>query len=313
MLAPTKQNQIFWIGCNHLLISESEEIKFYSMIVYLDSSISSFFYGYSSLIKLYHEIRQQDYPEVEISFLKTKWFEANLAAVLGAIIGLLEYEGKRISISNIYSPKDILQRNGFLERFGYEPIYNRLETIVPYRQFNPKADNDFILYVKRELLAKPDFPRHSELLGKRISENIYELFENARTHGKCKFIHTCGQYFPNYKILCFTIVDMGRTIKTNVNEFLNTNMSGSESIEKKKKNGNTTKTGDNPGGLGLSIIMEFLKKNRGKIQIISSDGFWEYKEGRTRKKEFDNYFPGTIANIVFNLSDNTSYVLRESY
>lgn len=66
-----------------------------------------------------------------------------------------------------------------------------------------------------------------------------------------------------------------------------------------------------PGGLGLDIIFEFIKLNNGKIQIISSDGYWEYRKGNTETSIFTDYFPGTIANIEFNLDDSSIYALKE--
>jgi len=62
--------------------------------------------------------------------------------------------------------------------------------------------------------------------------------------------------------------------------------------------------------LGLSIIFEFIELNKGKIQIVSSDGYWEYRKGETLKKDFNGIFPGTIANIEFNLDDRSSYRLK---
>lgn len=41
-----------------------------------------------------------------------------------------------------------------------------------------------MVYIKRELLSKSDFPKHSVLLGKRITESIFEIFENARISWK---------------------------------------------------------------------------------------------------------------------------------
>ena len=111
-----------------------------------------------------------------------------------------------------------------------------------------------------------------------------------------------------------TIVDMGQSIKTNVNSFRKKfnkdDLSGSQAIEWALVKGNTTKTGNNPGGLGLDVIFEFIKLNKGKIQIVSADGYWEFIRGKTEAKLFDNDFPGTIANIEFNLDDSSYYQLK---
>ncbi len=270
--------------------------------------------GYKFLTQIYHEAKDLPSTQIVFDFTKTRWFEANLSAVLGAIVELLDEEGKRITFQN-FQPKvdDILKRNGFLNTSTENSEWDIFGTTVPYRSFSQKNDSQFIRYIAKEVLKKRDFPKHSERLGKKINESIFELFENARTHGHCKQIHTCGQYYPN-KVpprLDITIVDMGKTIKANVNEYLNENLNGDLCIDWAVQYGNTTKQGVISGGLGLDVIMEFLKLNKGKIQIISADGYWENRRGIISKSIFSKPFPGTIVNIEFNLNDDKIYYLDD--
>jgi hypothetical protein len=284
------------------------------MEVLMLPKIRSDFDGYNSLISLYHYLIEQTANEITLNFKETEWFEANLSAVLGAVCVLVEDQGKKVAVCNINSMLlKVLRRNLFLCEFGHESLLENLGTIITYKKFTPNEDVKFMDYIRDELLSKPDFPKHSKLLDKKINESIFELFENARTHGHCEQIYTCGQYYPNKKTkrLDITIVDMGKTIKANVNEYLKQELSGSETIEWALEYGNTTKIGDVSGGLGLDIIFEFIKLNNGKIQIVSSDGYWEYRRGVIEKNLFKKHFPGTIANIEFNLDDKNSYKLME--
>ena len=59
----------------------------------------------------------------------------------------------------------------------------------------------------------------------------------------------------------------------------------------------------------MAVIFEFIKLNRGKIQVISSDGFYEYKNGSITKRKLGSIFDGTIVNIKFNLNDQNHYSL----
>ncbi|NIW80623.1 MAG: hypothetical protein GWN16_14705, partial [Calditrichae bacterium] len=95
---------------------------------------------------------------------------------------------------------------------------------------------------------KKSFPEMSTLLRKKINESIFEIFNNASIHGKCNEVFSCGQYFPKKDILDFTVVDLGRTIKRNVSDFLNKSIAGVESIQWAVSEGNTTKVGSIPGG-----------------------------------------------------------------
>lgn len=161
-----------------------------------------------------------------------------------------------------------------------------------------------------QLLSKSEFPSISPKLHKEILRNIFEIYENARTHGKCDYIHTCGQFFPRKpnKPLHFTLVDKGINIKENVSNFLNVEIEGYDAIDWAMVKGNTTKM-NTSGGLGLAVIFEFIKLNRGKIQIVSADGYFEYRNDLVTKLKLNSYFNGTIVTIIFNLNDKNYYSL----
>jgi hypothetical protein len=283
------------------------------MKIKIHEIVKSDFDGYQCLIDLIHSIIQNSDDEVILDFAQNTWFDANLFAILGSIRSITEEQKKIFSFVNMrVNLHNLLIRNKFFI-VPEKPVIDVKGTIITFQKFTPYKDLEFMDYILTELLSKPDFPKHSKLLGKKINESIFEIFENARTHGHCKFIHTCGHYYSNdsSKKLNMTIVDMGQTIKYNVIEYLQRNLSGCEAIQWALVDGNTTKTGNTPGGLGLNIIFEFIKLNKGKVQIISSDGYWEYCNGDTLNKLFDNPFQGTIVNIEFNLDDKNSYKLVE--
>lgn len=286
-------------------------------IIEVERSIRTDFAGYISLISLYNKMASSDDPDIELNFKNTTWFEANLASVLGAIIRLIRNRGYSVQFENLSGAiKGILTRNGFLGTTDFYRNDVSIDTIISFQQFTPNQDGAFNEYISRELLSKKDFPNHSALLGKRIGESIFEIFENARTHGKCEYIHTCGQYFPQNMParLDMTIVDVGNTILSNVNNYFATKplkqvFEAHEAIEWAIQKGNTTKI-DRTGGLGLSVLMEFIKLNKGVVQIVSANGYWEYKNGRVLKKKISYTFPGTIVNVEFNFDDNSFYSLR---
>lgn len=285
-------------------------------VFYLNEVLYTNREGYNSLAKLFNQIIQSNDEEISISFARTTWFEANLCAVLGAMIRILE-DDYDFSIQLINIPiaiQAILTRNGFIGNIDHSTVDFSKETVVTFQQFAPNHDTAFDSYLKRELLVKKDFPQHTGLLGKRICTSIFEVFENARTHGKCQWIHTCGQYYPQKHPSRFdiTIVDAGQTIHKNVNDYFQgkTIFSASEAIDWAIQYGNTTKK-DQTGGLGLDLLKEFVKLNKGKIQIVSATGYWEFTEGQTSTSEMDDYFPGTIVTIEFNFDDTSFYMLKE--
>ncbi len=285
------------------------EIKF-------TDDIKTDFDGYSRLLSVLTEALYSPDKEILFDFCKVQFFEANLCAVIATIIEILEQQGKTVSFKNFQNQVEIiLRKNEFLLPYNYRPIVDSYQTCIRYKKFNPNLqvdDSNFEDYIKNELLNKSDFPSHSQLLGKHITLRIFELYENARTHGLCNYIHACGQYFPRKlgKPLNITIVDRGKNFQENVSGYLKQEMDAVAAIEWAMQKGNTTKTGNISGGLGLDLIFQFVQHNKGKIQIISSNGFWEWHRGTTQKQVLPHQFNGTIANLRFNLNDTTHYYLE---
>jgi hypothetical protein len=73
--------------------------------------------------------------------------------------------------------------------------------------------------------------------------------------------------------------------------------------------GHTTK--DQPGGLGLAILKEFITLNNGALQIVSANGMLDYRNGTTSTSVLQSDFPGTIVNMEFNFDDDTFYSLND--
>ncbi len=269
--------------------------------------------GYNHLVNFFEQTKTIENEIITIDFCSTYWFEANLCAALGAILVDLEMKNNQIQLINFSnSVKLILEKNLFLLNFSGKSIEDNYATTIKYQKFEITAEQEFGEYLDRELLSQPDLPKMTPLLKRKINKSIYEIYNNAYSHGKCNNVFTCGQYFPNKKKLYFTIVDLGNTIKNNVRKYLNSNeMSGKDCINWAVEEGNTTRTGSTPGGLGLSLIRDFLKLNEGRIQIISSNGYWEEKKGIILAADFKSPFLGTIVNLEFNLNDNNSYALLE--
>lgn len=271
--------------------------------------------GYQRLVSILDGAKLSMDSEIIFDFSNVFFFEANLCAVLATIIEILEASGKTVRLRNFNNQVEtILRKNGFLLTYGFPPIIDRYHTSIRYQKFDPQYsgdDSNFEQYIQMELLSKSDFPSHSKLLGKHITLRIFELYENARTHGLCNHIHACGQYFPKMadKPLNITIVDTGRNFQENVSSFLGNQVDALFAIDWAFQIGNTTKTGNISGGLGLDLIFQFIQHNKGKIQIISSNGFWEWHRGLITKQLMPHHFNGTIANLRFNLNDNSHYYL----
>jgi len=275
--------------------------------------INSNFEGYNAFLNLWEFGNDKMFESIIIDFQENIWFEANLSACLGAVISKFEESYNDVQFINMnYSLNNILSKNGFLLNFGGQTVLDLYNTTVSYKKYKVTEEKLIKSYLDEKLLQKDEFPTLSNLLRKKIGESIFEIFSNADIHGGCTHVYSCGQYFPNKTPpkLDFTIVDLGKTIKRNVSDFTEQPIKGVDAIKWAISEGNTTKKGNHPGGLGLKIINEFIRLNKGKMQIVSADGYWEIANNLEFSSSFEFNFPGTIINLEFKLDDSNKYHLN---
>jgi len=263
--------------------------------------------GFASLANVYQQVKPCEFETIQLDFQNTTWFDANMLAMLGAIMESAwtnEFE-----IINLKPAQEKIFKRTHYSYFGGEFLPDHHGTTVEYRKTKVSEIGSFEKYLEKKLLAHAEMPSMSALLRKNIKESILEIFNNAKMHGKCEFVFSCGQYFPRDGRLDFTIVDIGNTIHANVQDYLSDKISGKEAIEWAVSESNTTKNGDIPGGLGFALIRNFLSKNQGKIQVASANGYWYEKECTSHSEELSDFFEGTVVNLEFNVNDPCSYRL----
>ncbi len=283
--------------------------------VIIPQAVHSTSESYEELLKLFDCYQNSDIHIIELDFKRNTWFDANLLPVIYAYV-VFGAESHNI-VSSYSNQKDcrlhqILIRNGFAKRcFHMEYCPRKNETVVPFKVFQSKDTYGFGSYIDAEIVRY--FPKMEERVKRDLSTYIQELFGNAQIHGGCNQVFTCGQYyFQNHK-MDFTIVNIGVTIGENVTEFLHEK--GEElsesSISWAVKPENSTKR-TNSGGIGLSLMQEFIFHNNGKYQIISGNEFWELNNQKVCERKFDNSFPGTIVNIEIDQNDTSYYKYKEN-
>lgn len=272
--------------------------------------------GYSFLFDIYRQVNLQEVQPIAFDFSLCQFLDANLSSVLGALFDSLTGIGYEIWLRGVRTGvRRTLERNGFLKTMqgDFELSGKDREGFVKYRMFSVSQGDEFKTYINEELINKQQFPKHTILAGKYINTNIYEIFVNAVTHGNCSHVYCSGEFFPDKEPpkLDMTIVNCGDTIERNVNAFLSRrNMPIREShhsIQWAIKEGNTTK--ETTGGLGLSMLIDFLNLNNGSMHIVSSDGFYSFSEGKDVLEKLDYPFPGTIVNMEFNFNDDNVYCM----
>jgi hypothetical protein len=104
----------------------------------------------------------------------------------------------------------------------------------------------------------------------------------------------------------------GRGIPERVQTYLSTaTMDSCDAIRWALTEGNTTKTGRQPGGLGHKLIKDFIQVNEGALQIVSRFGYYEFSTGGEVYQKLNHDFPGTCINIEINTNGMIRNYSRE--
>lgn len=266
--------------------------------------------GFDNLTKLFQVAEESVDQDVTISFEKCGFFDGNMAAALQVILEKIVDLGKSVEFSDLpLSIETILCKNEFPCQYGYGKIRDANATTLPHEIFLLSESSKFAKYLENNLPGK-GVPRMTDGLGKKFRQSIFEMFENCAMHSRSiAGISVCGQYFPKEQHLDLTIADAGVGIRTNVQKFLSIEISSVDAIKWAMIEGNTTKTGTQPGGFGLKLLQGFIELNNGKVQIVSRDGFYEFSGGIKRYSTLKGDFPGTTINLQINTGDKKSYAL----
>lgn len=268
--------------------------------------------GFATLARLYFSTRECFFEDIEIDMRSTSWFDADMCAAFGAILYRLESDLNTVSLTNIHpSVEEILLKNSFLSHYGWtDDTPDYWGTTIPYHRFNIEDDRYFFDYIVNGFSHQPELPKMSLGLFRKFCESVSEIFGNAAQHSDTELgIFSCGQFFPKRNELNFMVVDLGVGMREKVRRHLKSDITSEGAIEWATQERNTTRQNDIPGGLGLTLLREFISLNRGRIQIISDTGYWYWENHRTATKRLDNPFPGTVVSITINTSDTGSYRL----
>jgi len=275
-------------------------------LVKIDNTFESF----QSLIDFYENHKDMQFGEIHLELRPL--FAANMSAALGAVLDKFISNLNAIHFDYV-SPEIevILSNNDFFTYFGKSRLIDTNTNTIKFQKLKPTDGKYFKKYVIEELLEGhiADLTRMSNGLKERIIEAIYEIFVNAQIHSETKFIYTCGQFFPNKNKVEFTIVDTGIGFREKINNRFGSKLKATQAIKWAVEDKKTTKEGIS-GGIGLSLLKEFVEVNNGKMQIVSNDGFYQFDDDGESLKMFDGEFPGTIVNLQFRTDDFNNYTLK---
>ena len=279
------------------------------MIYYLPT-IRSTDEGFENIGDLAGKTRALFIDKLELDFSRCGFFDANMASPLAVVLARVADNLNSIEIVNVLPEIErILQKNRFLVNYGYNALEDTNLTTIPFRRIQLSEKGRFEDYLQKYLKGK-GIPTMTEGLGYRFKQSIFEIYQNAVSHSESSLgVFVCGQFYPKLQRLDLTIADAGIGIRSTVRKYLKNRVSSVFAIKWALMERNTTKTGAQPGGVGLKFLKDFISLNEGRLQITSRQGYYEFNDGQDNFIKINSDFPGTAVNLEINTSDTKSYDL----
>lgn len=268
--------------------------------------------GYKQITQLYHHCKDLYNTTVPLDFYDCEWIDANLCALLEAVIYKLNLE-QNITFSTDFDfltkKFDVFFRNGFAKDGNvYEDIQ---KSTLPTQSFETLDSVGYCNYVDKHLMCHRGMPQLTDNLLSRIKDDLLEIFSNTNLHAyynwETKYpFFVAGQYYPKQHQLKFTMVDLGDGFLPRIQLATQNKIDNNLDAIKWAIDGNSSKFAleNTTGGTGLSSILEYCKANKGTIDIITGNAYWStefektilFKDGRL----IENPFFGTTINLTFS-------------
>lgn len=268
--------------------------------------------GFAYLAWLNAQVQSCVLDTVIINMENTNWFDADMCAVLGAILHKVKNNANAVKIMHIQTDVEkALSRNGFLSSYGRWKPSDRYGTTIAYRRFNRQDARLFAEYIVGEFIGQQRIPQMSPDLLRVFTQSVLEIFDNSVLHSYSDLgVFSCGQFFRKRESLTFTIDDLGVGIQRNVKNRLRLEqeITPEQAIVWAVQDYNTTWS-KVPGGLGLTILRKFIDLNEGRLQIVSDAGYWQRASSSDVIANLGNPFPGTVVSIEINTADSKAYRL----
>lgn len=268
--------------------------------------------GFSTIASITDATANLTFGYLDVDFGRCSFFDANMAAPLGAALEKIKSRHNIVEITGLRdNVKTILCKNRFLCEYGHRRLIDNNKTTLPYACFDLTESKGFWNYLSAHLDRK-EIPIMSDGLERKFRQSILEVFQNCVMHSSVTFgVFVCGQFYPHDKRLKLTISDGGVGIRTSARKVPgNKRISSVDAIKWALKEGNTSKRGSEPGGFGLKLLQEFVELNKGKVQVVSRYGYYEFNGSHARFEKMSGDLQGTTVNLEINTDDKKAYRLK---
>jgi anti-sigma regulatory factor (Ser/Thr protein kinase) len=255
---------------------------------------------------------REDLPDgaanVTVDFSECAELALSALVFLGGLVSLVKASGGTVNVrKDTIRPKLRLEweKNGFLTHLG-TPSSTLVTDAVPF-EHHPELDKDRVMKYLEGKWIGVGAVRLSEDLQAAIIGKVWEIYTNAFEHAESPIgVMNCGRYDKKRHRLHLCVMDFGIGIPDNVRKHKpGITIDSGSAMRWAFLNGSSTKA-DAVGysrGLGLHILKEFIRVNKGKLEVYSNDGFVRIKSQSEIYRRTTARFPGTLVNITLEADE----------
>lgn len=270
-----------------------------------------------SLFAIWQKVVDKGPLDVTIDFTKCDFLSHIGVAFLGGLARFITFNSGSVFFdwdTVCTRLRKHLETNAFLSTFNNFSVEPRAN--IPYREDQKPSTELVETYLKENWLGG-GLINLSESLKNEIVGRVWEIYANAFEHSCSPIgVFSCGQYYPQYEKLELVVIDFGVGIPYNINQYIkkqgiDESISSNLALKLAFKDGISTKVDTKSfqsRGLGLELLKEFVRKNKGRLQIFSHDGYAVIDENNEVYLKRKSFFHGTLVNITF-MSNQTYYRL----
>ncbi|RLB87937.1 MAG: ATP-binding protein [Deltaproteobacteria bacterium] len=252
------------------------------------------------------------FQNIRFDFSECSFLRPNAVAFLGGLARLIESRLGTVvfdwdTLTDSWVRTNLCQ-NGFAGSFGH-PVARWDGNSIPYREDIERNPDKIMDYLEHYWIGK-GWVNVSLKLMNAIVGHMWEIYNNAFEHSGSEIgVFSCGQHFPTHNELVLSVVDFGQGIPAKVRNFLSSDprakqLTAAGCLRWAFQRGTTTKPKEEPGGLGLDLLKEFVRINQGKLEVYSNEGYALIdKDG----EHFENKvlsFEGTVFHITLRCDEN---------
>jgi len=257
------------------------------------------------------------FEDVLFDLSRCKFLRPNAVAFLGGLARLIESRVGTVvfdwtTLRNDWV-KNTLSQNGFAGSFGsFSSGWSGHS--IPYREDRFRDANSIVDYLENYWLGR-GWVHVSPRLRDAIIGHVWEIYNNAFEHSGSEIgVFSCGQHFYTQNELILSVVDFGQGIPAKVRTFLSSDpradqLTAAGCLRWAFQRGSTTKA-DEPGGLGLDLLKEFVRINQGKLEVYSNEGYAMINKDGEQYENTDISFEGTVVHITLRC-DEKLYRFRD--